>query len=131
MWKYNYTNELYHYGVLGMKWGVRRNRPKAKSLLSRKKKEKVDKRSEDSKNVAQIRKKKVNQMSNQELKEVNKRLELETRYTELSNKKITGQRLVQAFIATGMTIGTIEIAAKNYKKVGDLLVKKLGNRVVK
>lgn len=131
MWKYNYTDELYHYGVLGMKWGVRRNRPKAKNLLSRKKKEKVDKRSEDSKNVAQIRKKKVNQMSNQELKEVNKRLELETRYTELSNKKITGQRLVQAFIATGMTIGTIEIAAKNYKKVGDLLVKKLGNRVVK
>ena len=24
MWSYNYTNELYHYGVKGMKWGVRR-----------------------------------------------------------------------------------------------------------
>ena len=24
MWRYNYTNELYHYGVKGMKWGVRR-----------------------------------------------------------------------------------------------------------
>ena len=131
MWKYNTPEELYHYGVLGMKWGVRRNRSTSKSSIPRKKKQKVDTRSEDSKNVAQIRKKKVKQMSNQELKEVNKRLELETRYTELSNKKITGQRAVQAFIATGMTLGTIEVAARNYKKVGDYLVKKLGNRVVR
>lgn len=57
MWEYNHTNELYHYGIKGMKWGVRRYQNKDGTYTSAGKKrrsqdpETIQKRKDTAKKV--------------------------------------------------------------------------------
>lgn len=155
MWQYKHTDELYHYGVLGMKWGQRRRgyistgqsmrnarkayksasinkRKAAKESIARdkayNKNLKNSRISKDSRHVTKLRKKPVNELSNQELKDINKRLEMETKYKDLSSKKNIGKNIVQGVIATGTTIIGIETAVKAYKRVGEAAVKRISKK---
>ena len=38
MWTYNQTNELYHFGIPGMHWGIRRNKSNSSNKKQRNKK---------------------------------------------------------------------------------------------
>lgn len=117
-------NKLYHAGIKGMKWGVRRYQNKDGSLTPAGKKRYSDqhedyRRAHDSKPVSQ--------MSNKELQERNNRLQMEQNYARLTQKKSKGKAAVQAFIAVAGTIAAIEGAAKTYQRVGNLALDKIAD----
>lgn len=109
------NNELKHYGVPGMRWGHRKKRI----------------RSEDSIKTSNIRKKKVYEMTNQELQTANNRLSLERNYKSLTKKKNRAKDVVSGFIKTAGTLSAIVAAAATYKKWGDAAVDKIGDLIVK
>ena len=99
------SNELYHYGVLGMKWGVRRANKKA----NKKSKEKVS------------------DLSDQELRNKINRLQMEKQYKELSRKQSVGKKALGNFIKVAGTIVAVDTAVNTYKKYGNMAIKKIGD----
>ena len=124
-------DELYHWGIKGQKWGVRRYQNKDGSLTPAGRKKYG---SDDNRKVAEIRKKRISEMTNNELKDANYRLNLEKQYKDLTRKKSVGKKAVSAFIATAGTITAIEGAAKTYKHAAGTykrVVKTLVNKIGK
>lgn len=118
--------ELYHWGIKGMKWGVRRYQNKDGSLTpAGKKRRNVHddyRRAHDGK--------KVSELSDRELKERNNRLQAEQQYAQLTKKKNRGAQAVKTFISVAGTITAAEAAYKTYKRIGDSSLDKIGNWVV-
>nr|DAE45029.1 MAG TPA: Structural protein [Bacteriophage sp.] len=99
------NNYLAHYGVKGMKWGVRRDRSSARMSRIR---NYTGSRSSDT--LKSARRKDINKMSNQELQETINRLNLERNYRSLTQVDINfGQRKVSQVLA-------YEGTAKNIKR---------------
>lgn len=125
------TNELYHYGVLGMKWGVRRDRSRSGGGSRRKRS-----MSEDAREASKIKKKKVSQMSNAELKKINERTRLEQEYSRLNPSSVKkGWKFVAG--AAGIMGTTLAVYNNSNqlvqigKKAGGKIIDTAGNQILK
>lgn len=109
-------NELMHYGILGMKWGVRRS--EAQLARARGKKTSDDDDSSDAKNSSSkaqstSSKKKISEMSDDELRKTVTRLQLEKQYRDLSPKTVSlGEKAVKTAMKQ-VVIPSVTTASRN------------------
>ena len=133
MWEYNYipdSYELYHHGVKGMKWGVRRSPSQLGHKTGTKRKKKPSEPIHEDYKKAHS-KKSVSSMSDAELRNRNNRLQMERQYAQLTKKNSKGKKIVSGLIATAGTIAAAEGAYKTYKRVGNQILDKLGDYAVR
>lgn len=120
------NGELYHWGIKGMKWGVRRYQNEDGSLTNAGKKRYAN-WSEDAKEADRIKKKKVYEMSNAELNKLNTRQNLEQNYARLNPSSV--KRGIIAIGATAAFMGTILNVVNKSDKIVEL-GKKAGGKII-
>ena len=128
-------SELKHWGIKGMKWGVRRYQNKDGSLTPAGKKRYSDgstsssSTSKSSQTSQQPKKKTVSEMSDQELRDTVNRLRLEQDYAKLNPEKVSrGKKFVDNLLdetLSGVARGSGSASAIAVTSLGKILGEQL------
>ena len=125
------NNELCHYGVLGMRWGVRRYQNEDGSYTNAGKRRKKETPHEDYTRAHD--KKKVSEMSDKELQQRLNRLNNEEQYRKKTAKPSVideGSRYVKKAVALMGTITAAKVAYKFYRDEINAVIDKVGDMVL-
>lgn len=102
-------NYIYHSGILGMRWGVRKSSRSGSSGGSKRRSE----GSQEYKTTRKLLKKKTKNLSNAELKELTSRFQLEKQYKDLKPVSVKrGMDAAKTITAAGATIGSLYALSK-------------------
>lgn len=119
--------QLYHHGILGQKWGVRRfqNEDGTRTSAGKKRDESTTK-SDDHIKSRESKSKAPTGLSNEELKKLNERLQLETTYKNLTAEKIQkSESFVKRAIQSGGEQALTEFSKGVFLGSAKLLVKEI------
>lgn len=108
------NEELYHHGIKGMRWGVRRSEEQLARVRGKKKTDPVKEHND------KLTKAPIHKMSNSELKELNERLRLEEEYRRLVNNRTSvskGKKLVDRTSDTMLKLISADLAKSGAKYV--------------
>lgn len=125
---------IYHHGVKGMKWGVRKDKKSGSSSGKKTVRRKIVK-SQDALEYDRLKKKKRAELSNDELRKVNTRGKLLQ-----ENKKINPGTIAKGVVLVGAAAAVLGAATKLYnntnkavelgKKEYDKIVNKVGDNMI-
>lgn len=115
------SDYLTHYGIKGMKWGVRRAAEEPGHKLFGKKHEDYKKAHE---------RKSVRSMSTQELRDKTNRLQAENQYRAAKRSNSASNRAIMNFIKTASLITAGIAAYKVYEKHAKNIINKVSDTIV-